>query len=1100
MSRHEVDQRLRAALEHAGQGAQAVALIAHFSNDTPNQIPEPFRLTGLSSHGRRAVHEWAERCGRDVVSRSEGRHSDVASRCVIVEHRRLRDVVSWLSNTARALTLERQADTAELAALASASESERERRGITLVGLQVRACDAGGPGGRARLVLVSSGGGPLRAHKFSQRSEVEISGHGQAASVPVASDRAASVRGIVTRAATDELEVVALEAPLCQVQAFLDQSSPLLKVNASQNDATHATLKRTLARIKGIANSPPNQLAAALLRQSSFPDLNSLSCNGVDEATSSLNNAQLKAVAAALCAPPALCVHGPPGTGKTTTVAEIILQCAARGERVLACAPSNVAVDTLLEYVSRYATTTRRRSDRKKKISLLRLGHPARLAPEILRYSLESRIEKGDAGKVLQDARAELQEFEGARKYREARAVRKEIHRREREAALAELSAASVVFSTLVGAARLADFEDGEGPRSQSFDVVVIDEAAQALEIACWIPLLRCERCILAGDHKQLAPTVKTRDFHAARCLGSTLFENLISAGCPSVMLTTQYRMHRDISDWASETSYQGRLSPHSSCAARSLDGFAALAVIDTAGCDMHDDWNPRSGDKHRFASISNKAEADIVVGVVKRLLRCLAPSDVCVIAPYNAQVAILREHLFSTGVECKTVDGFQGGECEAVVLSLTRSNKKNVIGFLGDERRLNVAITRAKRHVTIVCDSDTVRTSPFIAKLLDYVADRGDYVYRADEISIKGEARKKPPPLISKGKSRSAERSQDKEKSSAGGAHADALSAAPSAAPAAAPVATPVDVSAAVTRDPAAESDSPSNRAVESDAPGNRVVETDAPSHRAVESDSPSHRAVESDAPGNQAGHPGRDENKVDPICEIADATLHDHAPEKCATFRVVFRGETHRVAAASTRLGDLQSALVAQFGIPAEKHKLVGAGLPLVADAQLSPDKKIILLEKPDAPPAPPSKSAIKKARRRELAALAAKSHTEESGDRVSPKSATDNTLLASLAADRLERVEQKSKVAAPRCQEQMTPSAETSSPEDDDAFLDAQIRRARSEAAAQKANQPPWRMWVDETGTLHNSSSSRSLEHRARLAKLLQDKIAQKQRKSK
>ena len=312
------------------------------------------------------------------------------------------------------------------------------------------------------------------------------------------------------------------------------------------------------------------------------------------------------------------------------------------------------------------------------------------------------------------------------------------MRRREGELLTRLVGATRVVFATNAGAARREICEE-------RFDLVVVDEAAQALEASCWIPLLKGDRAILAGDHKQLPPTVKC-DGIEAELLGRTLFERLMEdkrPGCNerrSVLLTTQYRMHGDICAWASAASYGGLLEAAPVCVRRDLyqdylandeDRLGVMVHVDTCGLGLDDDSS--GAEEHGAHSVGNEGEARVVVKHVELLLkRGMAPGHICVVAPYHAQVTLLRTML-PADVDCKTVDGYQGGERDAVVLSLTRSNPHRVVGFLADERRLNVAVTRARRHVCVVGDSDTVRTSPFIAALLDHVATVGDYVSAAE-------------------------------------------------------------------------------------------------------------------------------------------------------------------------------------------------------------------------------------------------------------------------------------------------------------------------------------------------------------------------------
>ena len=279
------------------------------------------------------------------------------------------------------------------------------------------------------------------------------------------------------------------------------------------------------------------------------------------------------------------------------------------------------------------------------------------------------------------------------------------------------------------------------------------------------ISLLRGKRAVLAGDHKQLPPTIKCPARKVQHELGKTLFERLMvayaSSSCRSKMLEVQYRMHQDISDWASNAMYNGKLVSHDSVKDRKLATLplvaeklssqqdksesnavedAPLLLIDTTGCDMHETAN-EAGSRY------NEGEAGIVVSHVQSLISLgLRAEDIAVITPYNGQVELLRKLLLPDApkLEIRSVDGFQGGEREAVVLSLVRSSERggqDGIGFLRDERRLNVAVTRAKRHCAVICDVETVSKDGFIKGLMDWMEKKGDYrsgaEYSVQETSV---------------------------------------------------------------------------------------------------------------------------------------------------------------------------------------------------------------------------------------------------------------------------------------------------------------------------------------------------------------------------
>ena len=466
-----------------------------------------------------------------------------------------------------------------------------------------------------------------------------------------------------------------------------------------------------------------------------------------------LNDSQRAAIELGMRSKDVALIHGPPGTGKTTTVVELILQLAHRGLRILVCAPSNVAVDNLLMQLSLAKQKFRRSKKRKgKSLKLVRVGHPARVSDVLLGYSLEAVVEQSDGTSIVQDVKKELKDLWSKRprkrmgraeKRLEAKALRKEIRAREKKIVKEILMGAHVVLCTNVGSdevrRRLNHFKD---PRA-AFDVVVIDEAAQATEPSCWVPMLLGKRTVLAGDHKQLPPTIKSKAAERG-ALGLTLFDRAMRRlSSRSVMLNVQYRMNRMISDWSSEEMYGGNLLAAESVMSRTLgdiDGYdasdeedpdaanASLLLLDTSGCD-YEETEEDSGPASMVYSRKNEGEARIVVKHVTTLLRAgLLSKDIAVVTPYNGQVGLLRELLGEhEGLEIRSVDGFQGREKEAVVLSLVRSNRQREVGFLGDDRRMNVAITRAKRHVCVVCDADTIRSgSAFLGRVCAYFEEHG--------------------------------------------------------------------------------------------------------------------------------------------------------------------------------------------------------------------------------------------------------------------------------------------------------------------------------------------------------------------------------------
>jgi DNA polymerase alpha-associated DNA helicase A len=472
-----------------------------------------------------------------------------------------------------------------------------------------------------------------------------------------------------------------------------------------------------------------------------------------------LNDSQKDAIRFALASREVSLIHGPPGTGKTHTLIELILQLHSRGQRLLVCGPSNISVDNLVERLAaaqyRYPT---------KPPSILRLGHPARLLPSVLKHSLEVLTRTSDAAAIVADIRSDLDAKQASirktrsgreRKaiYSEMRELRQEFRVREGRVVSDLMRTSDVVLATLHGAG-------GYQMKDQRFDVVLVDEASQALEAQCWVPILGsgASKVVLAGDHLQLPPTIKslnvkvpkttktpakspekdkdtvgaTKDLknltvnsksskEGSSTLETTLFDRLLSLHGNSIkrMLTTQYRMHESIMAYPSAALYESKLIAAESVKKRLLkdiptpsiketeDTREPLVFWDTQGGDFpetleNDDEEQQStdssGSKPKTGGLLadskvNENEASLVGMHVARLIDAGLPAEeIAVITPYNGQRALLAQSLPEKfpGIEIGSVDGFQGREKEAVVVSLVRSNEEGEVGFLGEKRRLN--------------------------------------------------------------------------------------------------------------------------------------------------------------------------------------------------------------------------------------------------------------------------------------------------------------------------------------------------------------------------------------------------------------------------
>ncbi|NXH95808.1 SMBP2 protein, partial [Pachycephala philippinensis] len=601
----------------------------------------------------------------------------------------------------------------------SVSLKELQRRGVCLLKLQVTSQRTGLYG---RLLVT------FQARKWDSDTELPSNSFGPGDIVGLyesAGQGDPLCTGVVTRV-TPKAVTVALEEPQDgDLAVDHERSFRLLKL---ANDVTYNRLKRALTALKQYRGGPASDLIDVLFFASApraFPETKPL-----EFFNASLDESQREAVSFSLAQRELAIIHGPPGTGKTTTLVEIILQAVQQGLKVLCCAPSNVAVDNLVERLAG------------GRARLLRLGHPARLLQPIQQHCLDAVLARGDSARIVADIRRDIDhawaktkkaQDKGERSHflGEIKTLRKELKEREEAAMAAALSQASVVLATNTGAS-------SDGPLKllpeTHFDLVVIDECAQALEASCWIPLLKAPKCILAGDHKQLPPTIISHRA-AAEGLSLSLMERLAGHyGERAVrMLTVQYRMHRHIMEWASSELYGGRLSAHPAVAQhllRDLPGVSSteetstpLLLIDTAGCGL---FELEVEDEQ---SKGNPGEVQLVGMHVQALVDAgVKAKDIAVVAPYNLQVDMLRQHLCHSHpeLEIKSVDGFQGREKEAVILSFVRSNRKGEVGFLAEERRINVAVTRARRQVAVVCDSHTVGSRPFLRRLLDHLSQHG--------------------------------------------------------------------------------------------------------------------------------------------------------------------------------------------------------------------------------------------------------------------------------------------------------------------------------------------------------------------------------------
>ncbi len=435
-----------------------------------------------------------------------------------------------------------------------------------------------------------------------------------------------------------------------------------------------------------------------------------------------LNASQKKAVLKCLSAKDIALVHGPPGTGKTTALIEMIRQNIALEKSIFATAPSNTACDNILERLL------------EKGINALRLGHPARITESLREHTLDFKLALHPIGKLVSESQRELDRLFKKEARTHERQVREEIARLKHEMRnLKKEIFSRVMQETEVIVGTPSGIQD-KAIRDVSFDLVVMDEATQATEPVSWIPMAKAKKVVMAGDHFQLPPTVRSKEAEE-KGLGVTLFERFheILGDESKQLLELQYRMNEKIMGFSSRMFYQGLLVAHGSVKNHTLADLKPveknsetkepLLFIDTAGKGFEE--RLEEGSESRF----NLEEAALVLRELEKMLKAgVRPEEIAVISPYSAQVRLLTSRSPDPRVEIDSVDGFQGREKELVIVSLVRSNMEGEMGFLADTRRMNVAMTRARRKLIVIGDSATLSSIKFYKDFITYAEEVGGY------------------------------------------------------------------------------------------------------------------------------------------------------------------------------------------------------------------------------------------------------------------------------------------------------------------------------------------------------------------------------------
>ncbi|MBZ4394393.1 AAA domain-containing protein [Myxococcus sp. AS-1-15] len=615
--------------------------------------------------------------------------------------------VSFFDQLGSLLAKEREAEKARLATLAQGlSLHEREEQGLSVLDLETVE-EAVGLGGRVLLTL---------ARADRARLPARLHNGDLVAVLPRRAEVSEPARALVSRASATRLQLAFDRSPPPYVH------EGLLRLDVVPNDITYERMRAGLQRVKAMDKGLERRKREVLLgneppRSDTPRDF---------EPSRPLNPEQLDAVKRALAAEDFFLVHGPPGTGKSTVLAEVAAQAVAKGQRLLCTAASNAAVDHLLDLCLA------------KGLRAIRVGHPARVAARLQEHTLDIVVEEhpdrvisrdlfDEAFSLLGYARRQRTQGRSRERFSNARASTTEAKAMLDEArALEKKAVRSVLANADVVCVTLASLESSV-LAGEKFDLALLDEATQATEPLALLGFLRAPIVILAGDPQQLPPTVLSQE--AARAgLAVSLFERLLEDHGDGVkrMLREQYRMNARIMDFPSREMYAGQLRAHPSVADHTLQDVLPpgtevdappVLFLDTAGKGFDEEVEPTTH------SLFNTGEASLIEARVRALLgHGLDPRELAVITPYSAQAHRLRERLepFAPDVEVDTVDAFQGREKDAILVSLTRSNSEGQVGFLNDLRRMNVALTRARRHLFVVGDSATLSGHPFYARFIE--------------------------------------------------------------------------------------------------------------------------------------------------------------------------------------------------------------------------------------------------------------------------------------------------------------------------------------------------------------------------------------------
>lgn len=606
---------------------------------------------------------------------------------------------------------------------------ERQKRGTTWYPVRMKQTTIG-TGGKYVIELE-------RNLEFNQPHQFQVGGQASIFWNAPAGQKSPQMAGIVQRV---DQSVIHLQVSEDELPDWLEER--LLGVDLLFDENSYREMKTAIYSLK---KAEPNSDLGIIRdvawgwRKPEFAE--KLEVDIPPEIFVGLNQTQKDAIEKMMLAKNVFVIHGPPGTGKTTTLVAAVRAALCTSSQVLVCAPSNTAADLLTEKLAGSG------------LKVLRVGNPAKISEEILPFTFDYQIAQHPDSKEIKRLRKLAYElkrmaYKFKRFFNKSEREQKQAMIKESKNILAQIGNmekyvleqardhSQVFVSTLVGSSNSLI-------RSKKFDVVLIDEAGQALEPACWIPISRAKKVVLAGDHCQLPPTVKSKAAAEAG-LSQSLMEKILQRQTSdiSAMLGIQYRMHEEIMTFSNRIFYQNQLKADASVAMRRLwksedEGSQPVRFIDSAGTGYEEKFHRET------VGLSNPEEAGLLIQHLENWLDQARSKlglgvekiSVAIVSPYREQVELIKRNLASnqklksfSKIRVGSIDGFQGQEADVVYISLVRSNDRKEIGFLRDIRRMNVALTRARMRLVVIGDSATLSNSDFYSSFIKFAEETGAY------------------------------------------------------------------------------------------------------------------------------------------------------------------------------------------------------------------------------------------------------------------------------------------------------------------------------------------------------------------------------------